>query len=132
VRADTRSNAPALLVISASPRPSTNLIDIEARARGAANTVRTEAPADLEKLKARVEHLLDACTAPLDAALAKDDPQLVVDAAVDRALAHPLIARRDALRKSVAALTSDTFLAKAKALLAEERLVIVTIEPAAK
>jgi predicted Zn-dependent peptidase len=76
VRADTRSNAPALLVISATPRPATNLIDIEARARGAANLVRTEAPADLEKLKARVEH--------------------------------------------------------AKTLLAEERLVIVTIEPAGK
>jgi hypothetical protein len=88
----------------------------------------------MERLRARVARMLDACTSPLDKDLegAKDEPGALVDAAVDRALAGPLVARRDALKKSLAALGSDAFVAKAKELLSEERLSIATIEPAGK
>ncbi len=134
VRVDARSDCPALLVVSVTPRPSVPLLDVEARARGAANLVRTQPPADMERLRARVARMLDACTSPLDKDLegAKDEPGALVDAAVDRALAGPLVARRDALKKSLAALGSDAFVAKAKELLSEERLSIATIEPAGK
>lgn len=134
VRADARSDSPALLVISASPRPSTPLLDVEARARGAANAVRSEAPGDLDRLKGRVEHLLDGFTSPLDQEIqgAKDEAGAVLEAAVDRALAQPLVLRRETLKKSLRALTGETFLAKAKVLLSEDRMSIVTIEPAGK
>jgi hypothetical protein len=132
VHVDARSDAPALLVVSATPRPATPVLDVEARLRGAADMVRNQAPADLEKLKGRVVRMLDACTAPLDPSLegAKDEGSALADAALDRALASPLVLRRDALKKSVAAITADAFLAKMKVLLSEERMCLVTIEPA--
>jgi hypothetical protein len=76
--------------------------------------------------------MLDAGTAPLDPSLegAKDESRALVDAALDRALASPLALRREALKKSVGAITGEAFLAKMKALLSEERMCIVTIEPA--
>lgn len=132
VHVDARSDAPALLVVSATPRPATPVLDVEARLRGAADVVRNQAPADLEKLKGRVVHMLDACTAPLDPSLegAKDEGRVLADAALDRALASPLVARREALRKTVGAITAEAFLARMKVLLSEERMCVVTVEPA--
>jgi len=133
VRADARSGAPALLVVSATPRPAAQLLDVEAGARGAVERVRTEAPPEMEKLKARVLRMLDGLTGSLDARLvgARDEAGALLDAVLDRALAAPLVARREALSKKVAALTTETFLARSKELLSEDRMTIVTIEPPA-
>jgi predicted Zn-dependent peptidase len=132
VGADARSNAPALLSISVTPRPSISIADVESRVQGALASVRTDAPGDLAKLRARVASGLARLTAPLDPQLAasKDEPATLVEAALDRAVAEPLLRRREALEKRLAALTSESFLATARSVLADDRACIVAIEPA--
>jgi predicted Zn-dependent peptidase len=131
VHADARTDAPALLVVSASPRPAASLAEIESLSRTAAGIVRTSSPPDLERLKARAEHMLSSLTGPLDPRIqgAKDEPAVLVEVAVERAFASPLVARREVLLKEVKALTPEMFVQHAREFLSEERLYVVRIEP---
>jgi predicted Zn-dependent peptidase len=134
LHADPRSPDPDLLVVTATPHAKKELAALEARILEEIGKVRDVPPGDARRLAARVELQLAALTAPLERRLARlradglDDA--LIEAAADRAIADPLIARRAALVESLSTLSPADLKAAAARYLAEANARVVSADAA--
>jgi len=132
---DAEADAPALLYASLVPRSAVSIADVESRATGAVaafvHEEKLPAPA-LAQLQDRLRRLLEAKTRPLDAALvgrrdARPEEVALVEAATERASAEPLVRRREAVLRRLAALTPEALREAAQFYLAPERARVVVV-----
>jgi predicted Zn-dependent peptidase len=129
VSADARSETPPLLVVSATPRASVAMPDLEARVTSAVAVLRDEKIQPLVPLVDRVRRELEGLTRPLDGQIAnkRDETAALVEAACDRAAVEPLVRRRADLERRLDALTPDRLRDEAHFYLAEDRARVVVV-----
>lgn len=123
------SDSPSLLALKMLPRPQASVAEIETRATGAIATLRGDKLAQIAPLRDRALKVLAGQTRALDPVLAakKDDVGILVQLACDRAAAEPLVRRRDAAAKRLAALTPEGLRDAAHFYLGDDRVRVVVV-----